>query len=196
MVARRTSDGDSNPKSKYHRIYNIWGGMKNRCSCKTSKDYNSYGARGIIVCEEWKKSYKSFKEWALQNGYDDSRTLDRINTFGDYRPDNCRWATPKIQNNNRRTNVRIRYKGKSLTLAELAGETGIPRSTIKDRKRAKGLIISELVKKQPDKKFITLPSGEKITRKEGAILLDIPYRTMISRYKKYGDNYEKLGWGD
>jgi len=196
MANRRTSDGDSNPRSQYHRLYNIWAGMKRRCLSETCKDYGYYGARGVIINSEWRNSYKRFKDWSLKNKYDDSKTLDRIETLGNYEPENCRWATHKVQNNNRTTNVRINYRGKSLTLAELAEETGISKSTIKSRKREKGLILAELIKDIPKEKMITLPDGRKITRKEGAEMLQTPYRTIMSRYRKYGDNYNKLGWGD
>lgn len=196
MANKRKSDGDSNPKSKYHRLYNIWAGMKRRCHGKTCKDYGYYGARGIIVCDEWRESYMTFKEWSLKNNYSDICTLDRENNSKGYNPDNCRWITPKAQNNNKTINVRVNYKGESLTLSQLAEKTGIPKSTIKDRKRRKGLIVAELVKDVPKEKLITLANGRKITRKEGAELLGIPYRTMMSRYKKYGNNYKKLGFGD
>lgn len=196
MANKRTSDGDSNPTSQYHRLYNIWAGMKRRCLSKTCKDYGYYGAKGIVINNKWKNSYKVFKDWSLENSYDDSRTLDRVETLGNYEPENCRWATHKVQNNNKTTNVRINYKGKSLTLAELAEEIGISKSTIKSRKREKGLILSELIKDIPKEKMITLGNGGEITRKEGSEILQIPYRTIMSRYRKYGDNYKKLGWGD
>jgi hypothetical protein len=190
------SDGDSNPKSNYHRLYSIWSGVKRRCLSKSCRDFGWYGARGISICTEWKGSYKIFKEWSIANGYDKKKTLDRINTLGNYEPGNCRWASHKTQNNNRSTNVRIDYEGASYTLAELAEKLKISKATIKDRKRRKGLVISELVKKVVKEKMIKLKDGTKITRKEGAKILGIPYRTMISRYAKYGNNYRKLGWGD
>jgi len=196
MANKRSSDGDTNPKSKYHRIYNIWVGARRRCNSDKHKDFLSYGAKGISICEEWDTSYLSFKKWAIENGYDDSKTLDRTETSGNYEPRNCRWATPRQQCRNKRNNITIRYQNRIVTLAELADITGIPRGTIKDRYRRHGLVLSELIQERIPKKFITLSDGFEVCIKRGAEMLGIKYRTMMSRYRKYGDNYNKLGWGD
>ena len=102
------------------RLHTIWCEMKRRCYCKTDKAYNNYGGRGIKVCEEWKNNYLCFKEWAINNDYKENLTIDRINNDGDYEPNNCRWINKKQQANNRRTNIKIRYKNKEYTLKQLA----------------------------------------------------------------------------
>ena len=83
------------------RIYRIWTDMKSRCLSKTNKWYPLYGGRGITVCEEW-KDFPTFYKWAIENGYSDDLTIDRIDNDKGYFPGNCRWATQHEQSMNKR----------------------------------------------------------------------------------------------
>ena len=76
-----------------NRIKGIFHGMKQRCYNDKDESYKWYGAKNIKIYDEWLKNPKSFEEWALQNGYKDNLTIDRINENKDYTPDNCRWIT-------------------------------------------------------------------------------------------------------
>lgn len=87
---------------KYKRIYKIWQGIRQRCNNPNDKDYADYGGRGIKVCDEWDNSSEKFVLWALENGYADNLSIDRIDTNSNYSPQNCRWATWTQQARNKR----------------------------------------------------------------------------------------------
>ena len=100
------------------RLYNIWSGLKGRCNNPNDPRYDRYGGRGISVCEEWNKSFQSFYDWAINNGYSEELTIDRIDNDGNYEPSNCRWSTNKEQCNNRATNINIKIGNATKTLTE------------------------------------------------------------------------------
>lgn len=76
------------------------------------------GGRGIIMCDEWKNNFLSFKDWAMTNGYKEDLTIDRIDVNGNYEPDNCRWITNKEQQSNKRNNVIVEYNNEKMTLKQ------------------------------------------------------------------------------
>lgn len=107
------------------RLYNIWGKMKHRCNNPNNKSYKNYGGRGITVCNEWAKDFRTFYNWAMANGYSEEMTIDRIDVNGNYEPSNCRWSTMKEQCNNKRNNLLITYKNETKTLEKWVEELGI-----------------------------------------------------------------------
>lgn len=107
------------------RLYRIWCGMKGRCNNKNLKAYKNYGGRGIQVCKNWVNNYKEFEKWALNNGYNDNLTIDRINNDENYEPSNCRWTDRKEQNRNKRNNIYITYNGNKILLKDYAKEKNL-----------------------------------------------------------------------
>ena len=83
------------------RLYNIWSKLKGRVLNPKNKQYNDYGGRGITICDEW-LDVQNFYDWAMENGYSDELSIDRIDNDGNYKPSNCRWTTPTIQSRNQR----------------------------------------------------------------------------------------------
>ena len=115
------------------RIDNIYRSMISRCYNKQNTRYANYGGRGIAVCEEWLKNKNAFFDWAKNNGYSDDLTIDRIDANGNYEPNNCRWVSYTIQNNNRTNNRILVVNGVSHNLSEWSKITGIKVSTIHQR---------------------------------------------------------------
>lgn len=91
---------------RHTRLYTIWSDMKTRCYNSNSPNYKYYGESGVLICDEWRNDFKSFYDWAMNNGYSEELTIDRINPFGNYEPSNCRWATYEEQAKNKRKNYK------------------------------------------------------------------------------------------
>lgn len=112
------------------RLYNIWSNMKARCSNSNSKNFKNYGGRGINVCDDWLNSFENFYNWAMDNGYDNKLTLDRIDNYKGYKPNNCKWSDYTQQERNRRNNHILEYNNEKHTIAEWSDITGIPYKTL------------------------------------------------------------------
>ena len=133
------------------RLYNVWCAMKERCNNPHNKRYENYGGKGIKVCDEWKNDFATFRSWAMENGYDDGLTIDRIDTDGNYEPSNCRWVTHKVQNRNYSRNHLITYDGRTQCLSDWADELGINRATVLFRLK-QGKPLEEVFSKQDGRK--------------------------------------------
>lgn len=123
-------DGDTAPKTQT-LLYNIWTSIKQRCYNPNDDGYCYYGARGIKMCDEWKNDFKAFHDWSLKNGYKEETnhsiecSIDRIDSNGNYEPDNCRWATAKQQMRNRRNTLFCIYRGERIPLIEAAEKLNV-----------------------------------------------------------------------
>lgn len=104
------------------RIYTILESMKQRCYNKKCKSYKNYGGRGIKICNEWLEKngegFMNFYNWAMKNGYQEGLSIDRIDVNGNYEPNNCRWVTMKVQQNNRTNNHIVEFNNQKHTLAD------------------------------------------------------------------------------
>lgn len=118
------------------KFYKMYDSIKKRCLNKNNKDYKNYGGRGIKICNEWlnkENGFINFYNWAIENGYKEGLTIDRINNNGNYEPNNCRWVTNKEQQRNTRNNVFLTYNGETHCLSEWAEILGLTDSCIKGR---------------------------------------------------------------
>ena len=92
--------------------------MISRCENPNNNRYYVYGLKGISVCDDWRNDFMSFYNWAINNGYSDDLSIDRIDNDKGYCPSNCRWTTRKVQMNNRSNSRNISYNGTTMTLKQ------------------------------------------------------------------------------
>jgi len=113
-------------------------GIMDRCYYEKNNSYKNYGAKGIVVCDEWKSNSKSFINWSLNNGYKKGLHIDRIDNKKGYSPDNCQYVTQK-ENNRKKDTKKYIYKDRLLSLGEIAEIKGISYkrlwTLVKDREK-------------------------------------------------------------
>lgn len=116
-----------------HPLYGLWRAMLKRCYEPKTYKYECYGGKGITVCEEW-HDFWNFVNWSDSvGGRPEGYTLDRIDSNGNYEPDNCRWADYKTQSRNKSTNRYLTYNNKTQTIKDWSDELCIPYRTLNNR---------------------------------------------------------------
>lgn len=121
------------------RLQRIHNGMMSRCYRKNHMHYNRYGGSGIITCPEWLNS-KTFYKWAIENGYQENLTIDRIDNNKGYTPENCRWVSSLTNARNKKRNIdeaiakQIQAEPWMAPLNKLCEKYGLKRSTLKSIK--------------------------------------------------------------
>lgn len=110
-MAKRSLHGDAVVGQRF-RLYDIWRGLRQRCSNPKATNYSLYGGRGISVCIEW-EDYPTFRAWAMSHGYAAHLSIERDNVDGNYEPSNCLWADNTVQacNKRKRLNQTSQYIG-------------------------------------------------------------------------------------
>lgn len=122
---------------------NVYNKMIKRCFDVNDKDYKYYGAKGIVVCDEWLTNPNSFEDWAINNGYKKGLSIDRIDPLKGYCPENCRWIT--LEENSRRAG-RVNWitiNGETLTGRQWAKKLGLANHVINDYIKKYGLDITK-----------------------------------------------------
>ena len=114
------------------RIYSIWLEMNRRCEDPSHPMYKYYGGKGITVCKRWKNSPLAFLE-DMGKPPSPTHTIERRENSKGYTAENCRWATPKEQANNRSNNVLITWQGRTMTMRQWSEELGINYQTLRYR---------------------------------------------------------------
>lgn len=112
---------DGRTKEKLH---NVWNSIKSRINNPNCKGYKWYGAKGIKLCHEW-YDYLVFKKWAIENGYKEGLTIERVDNNKNYDPQNCSWDTRKKQSLNKSNSRLIEYNGEKKTVKEWCDILGL-----------------------------------------------------------------------
>jgi hypothetical protein len=121
-----------NGRRIWTKLYGVWNAMRGRCNSPGTKDYKRYGARGIRVCAEW-GHYGKFRAWALKNGYRKGLTLDRMESDGNYEPDNCRWISKGEQQANIRRAIMLTLNDETRSLYRWARIVGMSADLLRTR---------------------------------------------------------------
>lgn len=135
IQAKATSESNSTHGLSKIPLYTIWKAIKSRCYNVKNKAYHNYGGRGVVVCNEWKNDFTAFYLWAMSNGYKKGLQIDK-DIKGDgllYSPQTCIFVTPKVNSNNRRSNVYIDFNNDSKTISQWADKIGIPMKILHQR---------------------------------------------------------------
>lgn len=111
--------------------YKAWVSMKTRIQGKTKKDAKNYALRGITIDPRWEFSFETFL--SDMGKCPEDHSIDRIDNDKGYSPENCRWATHREQNNNRRNSRKHFLAGKQIVLSEEAERRGINISAVRRR---------------------------------------------------------------
>ncbi len=115
--------------AKHESEYKIWLGIIDRCTNRNHAKFKDYGARGIIVSAEWLLSFEIFLK-DIGERPSISHSVDRIDVNGNYSKENCRWALPHEQINNRRCTILIEINGVKTPLGELVKKHGLDYRTV------------------------------------------------------------------
>lgn len=112
--------------------YRSWKELIRRCTVETHASWASHGGRGIKVCQRWLDSVENFIA-DMGSTWKKGLWIERRDNNGDYTPENCYWATPKEQNNNKRDNRRLEHEGRIQTMTQWAEERGMSCQALKNR---------------------------------------------------------------
>lgn len=137
-----TTHGESKTK-----LYHIWSSIKDRCYNVHAKSYKDYGERGITMCDEWLNSYESFRDWAIEHGYEDGLSIERVDVNSNYCPANCTWIPLSKQCDNKRTTIYITIGDETKPLKKWCDTYDVKYSTALYRYH-KGYSINEIFKRK------------------------------------------------
>ena len=161
--------------------YHTWKNMRARCNAPCNKENGNYQKKNITVCERWNDFEKFYNDMGPKPTI--KHSIDRKNNYGNYEPENCRWADNTVQANNKSNNLLINYDGKVFTIPQLSEYLGLSkialRKHIADKKRS----VDEAISRINQNLYIEY-NGEKKSRKEWCDIYNIKLSNLHSRLSK------------
>lgn len=163
---------------KEHKLlWSKWNGIKKRCLFENDERYDEYGGRGIKMCDEWAESFDNFADWALENGYRDDLTIERIDVNGNYCPENCKWIPRREQACNKRDTIWVDYHGEHIQLRKLCQRLNKSYDTIHNRIVVLGWDTEKAI--------------DELSQREGSLMSEckkvgINYDTVLTRINRFG----------
>jgi len=163
-------------------VYQQWGTMRQRCNNPRNPRYPDYGGRGIRIFPEW-DSFPVYHRYIVEHlgpRPSPKHQIDRIDNDSHYWPGNLRWGTPEEQNNNKRNNRCVTWKGETLTVAQWAKRIGIDYKLL-HRRLTDGWTIEHAFEQPPRRTKLIMHQGVALTAAEWARKSGIPERTLHGR---------------
>jgi hypothetical protein len=164
-------------KDTHHPLYQNYYAMMRRCYKKSHPDYKHWGAKGIIVCFHWKDNYINFFDWAINNGWKEKYSLDRIDPTKNYTPENCKWVTKSDQS--RSTKKAILGKSNEIPVSVLKKQ-GLSNKEISNKLEITEVLVRCIITR--------LKIGKIYLKPEETKKLDIE----IEKLKKLGKNQKEI----
>ena len=165
------------------RLKSIYNGMRLRCYNENNINYKYYGGKGVTICDEWLLSFENFFDWAINNGYNENLTIDRIDSEKGYSPKNCKWSTKKEQCYNRSMSVKLTHDGETMYLTQWAEKLNIDKKILSWRYNH-GWSVEEILTRPRDYKERKLSlNGETHSMSEWSRITGIKLATISYRIK-------------
>lgn len=164
--------------------YKIWKAIKARCYAPCNENMGNYKKFKIEVCKKWKNDFLVFYS-DMGTRPSPKHTIDRIDTKGDYSPENCRWVLMAEQAKNRGDFTPVyTYNGESHILKDWAYKLNIPYTTLRNRIALRNLSFEDAIKEDPYNRLIEI-NGEKKILIEWCKIYNRRYMTVINRINKH-----------
>jgi hypothetical protein len=139
--------------TKYYPVIqslrSAYGNMISRCYDPSNSHYNSYGGRGVKVCDEWKDNYQNYLNWCLANGWRKGLEVDKDKKGNGllYSPETCSILTKKENGSFKRNSIFFIYNGEKMNLKSICELENVSYGVILKRIKKDGMTLIDALNK-------------------------------------------------